>query len=174
MSSLRIAAVAAALTVGFGCGDTSSNTPSSADAGFSTPDTGVDGMPPSVELGAGLTAYRALPLDSSDEVELVMGAQGGWHIDLGVRVRGFQPGDMSLLYTAASDVQVFAEVLFDVPAGRKFLPTQDGWVRSGDRVIFSISDPSEVVGQQIDISVALQVGALELMDDRRIVIVDNE
>ena len=184
MASVRIAAHAAALTVGFGClclvamtacGDSGGNGNDPipvVDAGFEILDTGVDAPGPEVDLGAGLTAYRDLPA-SGDSLELVRGAQGGWHIDLGVRVRGFEPTDLSLTYTATTSARVFGRVQYAVSGGRKFRQSGGGWVRPGDRVIFDITDPSQVVGQELTVSVDLVVGGLVLEDSRRVFIVDE-
>lgn len=180
MASVRVSTRSAALTAGFAllllsaCGSDGGAPPPAVapDGGFVTPDAGATAAPPSVDLGAGLTAYRDLA-DEGETIELVRGPQGGWHIDLGVRVRGFAPDDLGLTYTATTSDRVFGQVRYEVRDGRKFRPTVEGWVRPGDRVVFDIADPSEVVGRELTVSVALDVGQLVLRDSRRAAIVDE-
>ena len=38
---------------------------------------------PWLELGTGVTEFE--PLDDGDDIELVAGAQGGWHLDAALR-----------------------------------------------------------------------------------------
>lgn len=181
MSSVRRAALAAHLTIGWiaiaGCSDGSTD-PTALDAGISVAaDIGFsDGATipagPTIELGAGLTGFRALN-QAGDEVELVFGPQGGWHIDLAIRVLGFQPVDVNLTYTATSAARTFGQIQYEVTDGRKFVVAADGWERAGDRIIFDITDSSEVVGQTLTVSVELTAGPTRIRDDRSILIVDR-
>lgn len=165
----RIAAVALVFTlgsVGSGCGgDSATDEPNPVN------DAGV--VVSSVELGAGLTVFRALA-PSGDEVELVMGPQGGWHIDFAVTVRGFDPGDLDLVYEGTDAVNTHGPTPYAVDDGRKFVETTDGWQRSGDRLFMNITQPSDVVGQTLNVTVELTAGSVQLTDSRQVLVVDNE
>ena len=174
MSRGRIALLATALTIGFGCGDTSSEANPTADSGvvMANDDSGT-AVAASIELGAGLTAFRGLPA-AGDSVELVAGPQGGWHIDLAVIVRGFEPENLTLTYSATTSARSFAEVAYEVVNGRKFQPSLDGFVRPGDRVVFDIGSPAEAIGENVTIAVRLTADSLNLTDHRQVTVVDND
>ncbi|MEN0065264.1 MAG: hypothetical protein AAGA48_24175 [Myxococcota bacterium] len=54
-----------------------------------SPVEGCDAEPLGVTLGTGVTAFE--PLAANDEVIMVFGPQGGWHIDVAARVTGAGP-----------------------------------------------------------------------------------
>jgi hypothetical protein len=69
--------------------ETDADTDSDTDADSSQPvDTAPD-CAPAVEIGAGDIAW--VPLAARDEVVMVHGPQGGWHILWSARVAGLQP-----------------------------------------------------------------------------------
>ena len=49
----------------------------------------------------------------------------------------------------------------------------DGWIRIGDRVVMDISDPSDVVNQEIIVRVTAELEGQTWSDERRLVVVDK-
>ncbi len=123
--------------------------------------------PPTLELGTG--SFRFEPLEDRQEVELVHGAQGGWHMWISLRVENadvdhplveltLQPADQSL---PAQKVSV--ELPFDPPDER------------GARKLIAytgvIQDPSCWVGQLMRVAVKLTTDdGIVLRDERDVVV----
>jgi len=116
-------------------------------------------------------AFEAL--SDGESVELVAGIQGGWHIDASVRIEGFGPSGILLTYEALStDAQPVSFVTQALLSHKGVLEDGDGWMRVGDRVVLDISDPSEVVNQEIIVRVTAELGGQTWSDERRILVVD--
>lgn len=125
------------------------------------------GEEPALELGTG--SWRFEPLEDGQEVELVRGAQGGWHVWLSVRVRGMsadaprmrltmQPADES---RAPQSTEVVLP--FDPPG-------EDGW-RKLIGYTGVVHDPSCLVGQllRIELSIPLEDGRM-LREERDVLV----
>ena len=113
---------------------------------------------PWMELGTGLTAYEEL--DDGDTIELVAGPQGGWHVDVAIELGGFEPDGVAVQYrglNAQTDV-VVSYVTDAVLYANRMVATDDGWRRSGDRVVFAIDSEADVVGTEV----RLEVQSVEL------------
>ena len=121
----------------------------------------------SLALGTGSWRYEAL--EDGDTVELVRGAQGGWHVWLSVRTRGIderqvvqarvQPADESRPPTS-DDLRVSLD------------PMNDDGTRDLIGYPLVIEDPSCLVGEMIRIEVRTEVGG-EMVRTERDVRVDG-
>lgn len=140
-----------------------------ADGSVPIDDQGPDSARP--DLGGGILLEVGYgPSDSfmvapgSGTATAVMGIQGGYHLDMGFRVRGlsaadFNSGSWVITYefrTAAG--QVLSEPISRVLSlvGVSFDGT--GQVRSGDRVFFLSNDPSPFNNAAITLMVTLSSG----------------
>lgn len=115
----------------------------------------------SLSLGTG--SWRYEPLEDGQTVELVRGAQGGWHVWLSVRTQGVddrqvvrarvQPADESRPPTV-DDMRVSLDP-----------PNDDG---SRDLIGYPlvIEEPSCLVGEMIRIEVETEVGGATVRTDR--------
>ena len=129
---------------------------------------------PWVELGAGLTTFS--PLTDGDPIELVAGHQGGWHVDVSVRGGGFGPDGVILSYEAL-DATTAESLAFDTYAQLStgsVIPTEDGWERVDDRIVFDVPDPDEVTGRSLVLRVTASLEGGAWSDERRVVVVDEE
>lgn len=149
--SLRERARAAILACALACGCTGAL--GGTGALGCTGETGVDAAidahaEPYVELGTGLGSFEVLP-DEGAELELVHGPQGGWHVHLSMRMRGITPTSVVYEVTRLSDGRVLAVLPLGVREGT-FVPREDGLAeRVGDFAILEITDPSELVGEDV-------------------------
>lgn len=139
------------------------------DSGTEQPD-----VEPLLELEAGLTECR--PLVDGDPVELVAGFQGGWHVDLCVRGEGLAPDGLWLDYEAR-DPQTGASLSYETQAllgENNVLWTDEGWLRLGDRVVFDIEAPEQVVGSEVCLFVEVDGESWSGEDSRCVTIVDEQ
>ena len=128
---------------------------------------------PNLELGTGLLAFKTLA--EGDSLELVAGIQGGWHVDASVRLEGFGPAGILLLYEAVDlNGQLVSFQTQALLSEKGVLEDNDGWVRIGDRVVLDIDDPSEVVNQELIVRVTAELEGQTWSDERRIVVIDEQ
>ena len=139
-------------------------------------DQGRDAAPPPdlgpsivLEVGYGPTgSFMVAP--GGGVATAVMGVQGGYHLDMGFRVRGltaadFNSGDWIISYAyRTAGGQVLSEPIMRVLSlvGVSFDGT--GQVRSGDRVFFLSNDPSAFDNTPITLEVTLTRGAQVIRD----------
>lgn len=112
-----------------------------------------DAGAPAIEIGGGATAFEALAREGAPDVELVSGLQGGWHLELGARLRGFELGAITLEYEVVRVEDGASLVRLPVRLGASGLAVEpDGaLVRWGDRAIFDVSSPAEIVGARLEL-----------------------
>jgi hypothetical protein len=125
-----------------------------------------------LELGTGRFSYEPL----QDEIEVVAGPQGGWHVDVSLRFGGFEPDGVVVVYDAV-DANTADAVSFTTVAQlsqTSVLPADDGWERVGDRVVLDIATVDEVVGRDIVVRVTAEVGEGTWSDERPVTVVDLE
>lgn len=134
-----------------GCGDDATTSPMPGP-----PDASADAMTmqdatpsgPRVELGTGTTRFEIISDDGAQELPLVLGPQGGWHIHASVRLHEIDVDRCSLLYElkdeAGEVVNYPAEIIL---SERRMVREGNHWLRSGDFVILDITMPSTAVGQ---------------------------
>lgn len=123
------------------------------DAGLAV-DGAIDApSAPSLELGTGLEAFVPIP-DEGAELELVHGPQGGWHVHLSLRTRGFAPTGLIYEITRLSDGELVCMLALGVREGT-FVERDGALERVGDFAIFSISSAEEIVGEDVLVRASL-------------------
>ena len=104
-----------------------------------------------MEVGTGHVRFH--PLEDGDEIELVMGPQLGWHLDVTARL------------TDAHVAGAWLEYLVYDPDEDEIISMEAAWslcetcvyeqggalLRLGDRVVLEIDDPSRAVGHEVDL-----------------------
>jgi hypothetical protein len=128
-----------------------------------------------LELGTGTTRFETIDPDSTMELPLVLGPQGGWHIFASVRLHGIDVNRCYLIYELKDDTGEVrnypAEIIL---SERRVVREGDHWLRSGDLVILDITMPSDLVGQELTIeATARPMAGGEYSDSRRIRIGDE-
>lgn len=119
-----------------------------------SPHVGPDGATSFVELGTGDTSF--VDLIDGGTIELVHGPQGGYHVWASCRIFGFDPNGRIVHYVVETpDGTVLAETSLALMT-RWLTPDEGGWMRVGDRVIFDITGPADVVGDTVILRVALE------------------
>lgn len=137
-----------------------------------TETAGVFGEP-YVELGGGSLSWESR--EDGEDMELVAGPQGGWHLDVAVWFDGFGPGGVQLNYEAV-DAEgdrvsfVTQAQLFEVSV----VPADTGWYRFGDRVVLDIKKTNEVVGEELILRLTAALGDQTWSDELRVRVVDEE
>ena len=109
------------------------------------------GGPPRVEIGTGVTEFVEVA-DGAD-VELVNGPQGGWHVDVAMRLYSVDPQELTMRiegYDAATDMAIGVPIERTLTE-RRVQREGDHWLRVGDQLIFAIEAPEEVVGSDVRI-----------------------
>lgn len=125
---------------------------------------------PWLELGTGSTAFAPLGPD----VELVAGAQGGWHLDAAVAFGGFGPDGVVLRYEALwPDAREVSFPTFAALTATSVLPSDGGWHRVGDRVVLDVASAEDVVDQELILRVTAELDGQSWSDERRARVVDE-
>lgn len=104
----------------------------------------------SLAIGTGITAYE--PIEDGAELTLVMGPQGGYHVDVTFRACGIVPMD-ARLRVDGFDAETGREVAFEIDrilTERRVRLGDDGcWTRVGDLLVFDVLTPVEIVGREV-------------------------
>ena len=143
--------------------DTEASTEPDAESGMVLPETRL-------ELGTGTTRFESIDPDGVPELSLVLGPQGGWHVFASVRLHGMDVNRCYLIYElqdATGTVRNYpAEIIL---SERRVVREGDHWLRSGDLVILDITDPEEVVGEELTlVATARPMDGGEYSDSRQI------
>ncbi len=123
----------------------------------------------SLELGAGAASFEALT--EGDEIELVRGAQGGYHIEIGLRATGIDASD---LIAAELTGEIDGTQLATSKPWLQFRcnPDTGTWDAWGTTLIYD-STPEELDGQSTDVHVELtDVSGVDLSADLTLTIED--
>lgn len=112
------------------------------------PDVLVSGEP-RITIGHGLTAYEDVP--EGGDAELVAGPQGGWHVNLALRIYSIDPEDLSIRIEGfdAETGDVLSIPIERILTSRRVRREDDHYLRLGDQLIFMITMPSEAVGRDL-------------------------
>ena len=124
---------------------------------------------PWIELGTGHLAWEAL----GEEIELVYGSQGGWHVDVTLRAGGWAPDGIELSYRAL-DAETDALISFETSAlldEDRVLQIDGGWERVGDRVVLDVTSDADVLDREVRLEVSATDGDLALSDERAATVV---
>lgn len=149
------------------CGDTSGD----ADAMLSRSDARVE---PRIEVGGGLLEFEPF----GDESEMIMGLQGGWHIDVSTRFYDIDAVDLQLTIVGV-DPDTNEQVTRTVDRllqERHTEATAPGIrTRTGDRLILDITEPAELAGRTLVIRVSgLSTSGVVARGEASVVVVDRE
>ena len=119
-----------------------------------------------LEVGTGSWRFEALA--DGQEVELIRGAQGGWHVWVSFRVRGvpMERPPIRLTLEPADGSRPPQEVFLELPfedAG------EDGWRK---RIGYTgiVNDPSCLVGELLRVSAELEVDGEVLHSERDVMV----
>lgn len=136
-------------------GDSSPGDSSAGDSAVPT-DGAVDSMPADgstarIEIGVGLTEF--VPLVDDSPIELTAGPQGGYHVNVTLRMWGLEADDLLIQLEGWDDATDMAST---VPVDRVLTTRRvivgDGHIdRVGERLIFTTFTPEEVTGQRLRI-----------------------
>lgn len=123
----------------------------------------------SLEIGSGASSYE--PLDSGAAIMLVHGAQGGYHIEIGLRATGIDASD---LIAADFTGEIGGVQLAQSKPWLQFRcnPATSTWDAWGTTLIYD-STPEELNGQSTDVHVTLtDVSGVDLSADLTLTIED--
>ncbi len=139
--------------------------------GCSEPSPADSGVEHWLELGTGETEF--VSLEDGDEVPLVYGPQGGWHIDATARFGGIELDGAWLTYVATDPDD---GAVLNYPYEAKLHPSllqeiEDGWLRVGDRAVFAIETDEEILGRTVQLEVTLTDGTGGHHHDQRVIVV---
>ncbi|MEM9071183.1 MAG: hypothetical protein AAGE52_21915 [Myxococcota bacterium] len=144
------------------------------DAGSADASADVTVSEGRVEIGTGLTDFAEVA--EGGTLELVNGAQGGWHVDIATQLYGLEPMDLNLrmqgfdVETGESRTIVVERIL----TRRRVRDEGDHFLRLGDQLVFMVVDGSEVVGRSIRVEVeATPMGGTTVRAEKTIQIVDD-
>jgi len=152
-----------------------------ADAGSPSADGGGEGddaatpSGPRVEIGTGITSF--VPVADGEDVELVMGPQGGWHIDVTLRLYEMDPMDMRLNIDGydADTGEMLALPIERILTTRRVREEDDHWLRLGEQLVLGIASPAEAVGKDVRIVVrAMPVEGEGASAEKTVHVIDEE
>ncbi|HMV68019.1 MAG TPA: hypothetical protein PKA64_14325 [Myxococcota bacterium] len=137
---------------------------------------------PAIEIGTGDLDF--VPLTPGQEIEVIRGPQGGYHVLASVRTRGVEPGDPENLASPDNPevrfrVTVEGEDITLTGAYRQGLDTFEadgGWTHQmvGRLCILDIPDDDVLAGRSIHFDVRLlDATGLELTDGRELIAVPH-
>ena len=128
----------------------------------------VDDVPHEASLELGTGSWRFESLADGQEVELVRGAQGGWHVWVSLRVRGVdaQNPRVTLVMQPADESRPPSEV--ELVANLD--PADDEGYRDFIGFPRVLDDPSCLVGEMVRIEARIDMGAEGVMASDRYVV----
>lgn len=166
---MRVRWIVSACVLCFACGDASEH------PDVRVVDAAVDaGLDPHIEVGGGLLAFEPF----GDETEMVMGLQGGWHIDVSTRFYDVDAVDLQLSIvgvTPETNEQVTRTV--DRLLLERHTEVGAGGVRTraGDRLILDIESPADITGRPLLIRVTgTSADGVVARGEASVVVVDLE
>ncbi len=135
-------------------------------------ESGVFGDP-SLQLGGGNLSW--VPIEDGDDIELVAGPQGGWHVDVSVWFDGFGPGGIELNYEAVdTTANRISFATRSVLSEDNVIAGDTGWYRFGDRIVLDIARTDDVVGKELILRLTAALGEQTWSDELRVQVVDRE
>ena len=137
---------------------------------------------PAVELGTGELQF--VPLDPGQEIEVIRGPQGGYHLLASVRTHDVDPGDPDNLAAENNPEVQFSVVVDGVDItltgayrqGLDAVEAEGGWTHEmvGRFCILDIPDDDVLADQSINFSVTLtDAEGRELHDSRELIAVPH-
>ena len=130
------------------------------------------GATPWIVLGTGTASFVELP--EGQEIELVHGPQGGFHLEATALFGLDASPDMHVLRYDA--IRLDGSTLGTTQIAlneRRLTRACGGWFRGGDIVVLMIAGPADVVGTDLDLVVSvLDADGEVVRDERRVRVVD--
>lgn len=141
-------------------------------------------LDPGLELGTGNDEY--VEVSDGDEMIVILGPQGGYHLDGSLRVQGIEAGDDRDLSDPDNPLTTFQVRRADgtIVSGLKgadrvefrqgIAPADEPGVYEmvGRRILLDIQDDSELVGQMLEVSVTVEdVDGVTLTDEHTVLAV---
>jgi hypothetical protein len=124
---------------------------------------------PWLEVGHGLDSYA--PFEASPELAIVLGSQGGWHVDLATQFGGRAPEGFVVYRIWDRDhVQQVAYPIKASVSDDVVDLGDGGYAQVGIRTVFAIDDPSEVVGERWLVEAEWISGPEVLVDEREVLL----
>jgi len=133
-----------------------------------SPSPTVPVLDPDLQLGTGVSSFIAV--EDGDEVVIVFGPQGGYHLDGSLRVQGIDPGDEDDLSDPRNPLTVFqvrredgtivsglqgADTI-EYRQGIDATDTPGVYEMVGRRILLDIESDSELVGETLSVSVSVE------------------
>ncbi|MDC3958800.1 hypothetical protein [Polyangium jinanense] len=134
----------------------------------------VTAEPPRIELGAGRVDFVPIPPDGS--VEIVSGPQGGFHLELTVRLFHLDPEGLVLDYDV-SDAETGALLSFAAQyaiSADRVLDRGDHLLRVGDRAVLVVPSAEAARGRVASITCRAVHGEVVTAEDAREVTLVDE
>ena len=125
-----------------------------------------------VEL-AGSTPDGLVVMTDGGTVPLVLGPQGGYHLDVGVRIFAIDPEGARLGYEVwdtDGSRSFHADAVFALRRER-VRDAGDHYERAGDRAFLDIAEPNEISGRTVDVSAIFEASDGARYEDVRTVTV---
>jgi len=147
--------------------------------GGSGPDVVLD---PDLQLGTGVDAF--VPVEDGDEMLVVFGPQGGYHLDGSLRVQGIDPGDEDDLSAPDNPLTVFQVTTEDgtivsglqgadtveFRQGIAAADTPGVYEMIGRKILLDIEDDAELEGQTLTVTVTVEDADGITLEDRHSVL----
>ncbi|MFT5353629.1 MAG: hypothetical protein ACI9KE_000829 [Polyangiales bacterium] len=140
------------------------------DVGSSEQDAGDS----SIAIGLGVVDFSVT--SDGDDAELVAGPQGGWHVDVALRLFNLEP-DGALLTLQGFDAD--SGDALTVPIARRLTRSRvrrvdDHWLRLGDQMVFDVDDPAEVTDREVRLTATIaEADGRETSGALRVHIIDD-
>lgn len=130
---------------------------------------------PRVEL-TGSTPDGLVPMTDGSTVPLVLGPQGGYHVDVGLRIFGIDPEGARLGYEVwdtDGSRSFHADAVFAIRRER-VRDAGDHYERAADRAFLAITEPAEIGGRTVDVSAIFEAAdGARYEDVRTVTVVDS-
>lgn len=138
-------------------------------------------MEPTVEIGTGELEFE--PIEDGQELELILGPQGGYHFLASMQVTGVEPGTRTDLNDPRNPTTEFrawvGDTRVDLRAssytqGLDLQPDGEGYEMIGRLLILDITSNSELAGMATRVEVLVtDADGIMLQDDRTVVAVPS-
>jgi hypothetical protein len=153
-----------------------------ADSSDDAEDTDVAPVPTEARLGTGTDAF--VPVEDGDEITIVFGPQGGYHLDGSMRASGVVPGDPDDLSDPDNPITAFrvwdatGDPISGLEGANEVLyqeglePTDEPGVFEmvGRRIFLDIPSDDAIVGTTIDVEVEVHDVDDVVVSDRHTVL----
>ena len=127
----------------------------------------ADVVEPNHEFDVGTGSWRFEALEDGTQVELVRGAQGGWHVWVSVRAKGVQDGDLLILETQPADESREPQVVELTP---NFDPANSAGYRNYVGWPAMLDSPECLVGELLRVRATLTMDGEEFTAEHDVMV----